>query len=487
MKKIFTICLALALGTSAVFAQQENKATINATVQASKQEGDQLVVELELDGSPLNLSAPEYVVVTPLVTDGTHEVVLDDILWSGRNHAKVYNRNVALGVQDPAEYYAVRKAAGNSDKTVAYRRTVPYQKWMDNARVMLREKWYACNEGMNQLALADLGAVVPTAVVPVVIPDPIYYYMEPEREPRKIRTELSDIYLNFPVNLVVIYPEYMNNTAELAKAEEMVRRLNNDKNLQIEDILIEGYASPEGSVPSNFRLSEGRAAALKNYLLPRIENSDRLPFRYKSGGEDWDGPIALLEQASFPGRDELLVAMRTSDRSDASEMALRNIGGGAPYRTMLKDIYPKVRRVACTITYSVREFTVEEAKEILKTNPELLSAYELYQVACSYPEGSAEALQALALAAQLYPDNDTALINAATAALAVGEPARAAHLLGSVTAKNAAYNHAYGLLMLRQGNLAEAEQAFNRALNAGVEPARHNLSVIQLKRDQDEK
>ncbi len=68
-----------------------------------------------------------------------------------------------------------------------------------------------------------------------------------------------------------IRPEYMNNPKELGKIRAMIDDLKNDANVNVKRLDIIGYASPEGTLEANRRLSEGRAMALRNYLATQYD------------------------------------------------------------------------------------------------------------------------------------------------------------------------------------------------------------------------
>ena len=75
----------------------------------------------------------------------------------------------------------------------------------------------------------------------------------------------------------------MNNPIELKKISSMLAEVKNDTAITIRGISVIGYASPEGSVLFNKQLSEGRAKALVNYLLPRFPFSKEL-YKVEYGG-----------------------------------------------------------------------------------------------------------------------------------------------------------------------------------------------------------
>ena len=106
--------------------------------------------------------------------------------------------------------------------------------------------------------------------------------------------------------------------------------------------------------------------------------------------------------------------------------------GGTPYGYLLKYIFPSLRVAICKVNYEVRDFSVEEAKEIIKTRPQNLSLNEMFLVANTYPTGSQEFIDVFETAVRMYPQSEIANINAATAALSRNELVSAERYLGMV-------------------------------------------------------
>ena len=88
-----------------------------------------------------------------------------------------------------------------------------------------------------------------------------------------------------------------------------------------------------------------------------------------------------------------------------------------PYRSMLKEIYPGLRKVNCKIDYTVVNFDVEQGRIIIRENPKYLSLNEMYQVANSYPKGSKDFVNVFDIAVRMYPTDQVANLNAAAVAL----------------------------------------------------------------------
>lgn len=79
------------------------------------------------------------------------------------------------------------------------------------------------------------------------------------------------------------------------------------------------------------------------------------------------------------------------------KLKLREFRGGIPYQYLLRSVYPKLRVAICKVNYEVKNFKVDEAREVFKKRPQNLSLNEMFLVANSYPENSLEFLEVLRL------------------------------------------------------------------------------------------
>ena len=114
---------------------------------------------------------------------------------------------------------------------------------------------------------------------------PIVAYIQPTVEVVKNRSEQYEAHLDFPVNKSVILTDFMNNHSELVNIHSMFDKIQNDKNLTVQSISIEGFASPEGPLAFNEQLSKKRAEALKDYLVKNEKASAKL-YKVTFGGAE---------------------------------------------------------------------------------------------------------------------------------------------------------------------------------------------------------
>lgn len=231
---------------------------------------------------------------------------------------------------------------------------------------------------------------------------PAVAFVSPAVEAVKNRAEEGRAYLDFPVNQTRIYPDYRRNPSELAAIKRTVDVVKNDANTTITEIDIVGYASPEGRYAANARLAQGRAEALKNYVMSEYGFKADL-FKVNSVPEDWAGLREYVTKNALPLKDEILSIIDKNENDyDVKEGCIKALDGGKVYATLLQDCYPALRHSDYTVRYVVRGFNVEEAKQIIRTRPQQLSLQEMFLVAQTYEKGSNEFNEVFDVAVRMF-------------------------------------------------------------------------------------
>lgn len=174
----------------------------------------------------------------------------------------------------------------------------------------------------------------------------------------------------------------------------------------------------------------------------------------------------------------LNIIHNTSDIARRKE-EIKRVGGGIPYREMLKDLYPALRKVNCRIDYTIANFKVDEGKEIIKTQPQYLSLNEMYLVANTYPQGWWRFYQVFVIAVRMYPDDEVANLNAAAVALSKKDLPDARKYLDKSNKQTAEYATTMASTIYWAAIKAQAIVEFTKAAQNGNEAARHNLGEIE--------
>lgn len=135
------------------------------------------------------------------------------------------------------------------------------------------------------------------------------------------------------------------------------------------------------------------------------------------GGENWDGLVKALEAGDMDYKEEVLAIIDNYPLETERKAKLKQLQSGMPYQYLLRNVYPRLRVAVCKVNFNVKNFDVEEAKEVIKTRPQNLSLNEMFMVANSYPAGSHEFVDVFEVAVRMYPENEIANMNAAAAAI----------------------------------------------------------------------
>lgn len=481
--------------TTASFAQDQKrsyKGDITVTPLDLKQRGDSLYVAMDFKMNRINVDSRRSAEFIPVLVSPTKTLKLPKVSVKGRNNYKNYRRaQVLMSQKQKAAYnrnspYAVEKGYRRRTAELNYRYAMPYETWMADARLDLQRDDCGCGN-THTMAMERLVDNVSIEKVIIIEPyriTPSLAYVQPVVESVKRRDVAAEAQLDFAVGKTDIRTEYMNNPFELAKIRKMIDELNGDKNIEVKGIKIIGYASPEGSLVTNKRLSEGRANALKNHLATRYDFPKDM-YSIEFGGENWDGLIKALQAGDYDYKDAVLAIIENTTIENGREKKIMDYKGGVPYRQMLKEIFPSLRIAICKVDYNVKNFDASEAKEVFKTTPQHLSLNEMYAVANQYEKGSQEFNDVFETAVRMFPNDETANLNAAASALARKDLVSAERYLGKIRSKVRIpeYDNAMGVLEMLKGNYDKAEEYLNAAKQAGLAEAQTNLDEIAKKRE----
>ena len=393
MKKAI-ICSIILLTAGLFVTEAKAQTTVHAgeirvTQNRFEQQGDSLYIEMNFDLNGLTVGSNQAFTLTPVIEAGKEVKELPSVIVNGKRRSKAYQRSLYFnnGV-DPFPAYTTLVVNKRTREKVNYKVVVPYEAWMQDAVLNLRESFYDGIEqrliSVNMLAknlkwdAAQKGKVQIVAPTPKFTPTPVaeaapVIVKENTGAKVKIVANTSKVeeqhpvvqekagntyakegsaYLDYPQSRTQIIPDYRNNREELAKIRATLDEIRNNPAYEITGIYLTGYASPEGTYEQNEKLSRGRTLELRNYLL------DRYPLRrdhYHMDwvAEDWTGLKKMITQFGMPDKDRVLYIINTVGIFEGREKQLMDLNNGTPYRYMMKEFFPKLRRVDYKITYKL--------------------------------------------------------------------------------------------------------------------------------------
>ena len=496
MKHLYSSIILLMLAFRPVVVHADNKTSYLPEIDIHNKEVVRQNREIELkmvvDLSHLKLRTQHTIALLPVLVsgDGSREAAFPPVVIDGKTRSKVYLRAQRLESVELPPYHdgsaqTIIRRSNGKEQSYDYRAVIPYERWMLDGRIELREHvsgCAGCEEGRMEQPIPEaekaLAAFIPHYRLDMIAPVP---------EAVKRRAEVRVARLQFRQDSYKIDPGFKNNRAELDTVSNSIELVKKNTDVRIIGIYITGYASPEGSMAHNMALSENRAKALADYIR-RYDAIAPEMLHVDWKGEDWEGFVRVL--GDFPNllkRDEVYeIIERYPDERDFCELQLQKLVPPTIYHRLLTEIYPALRRNEYRIEYNVRNFNLEEARRMVDERPDLLSLSEMYKVADSYGKGTPGYDKVMATALRYFPASPSALNENAVNAISREEYAKAVELLekSEVTARSAELLSTLGVAYAGAGQYDKAEDVFRRASEAGSATARHNLEEVRQVIDQ---
>ena len=475
-KNLFIVCVA-ALSISA--SQAQNAVTTNGVRISDiemERSGNHLNVGMTLDMSDLHVRSNRSLQITPIVTNGNEIYQLPAVVIDGRRRSIVHKRE-EMEFVDPTNTYIRRY--NRTEQATEYDVQVPYEAWMDNSELILREEWTSCHDAAlseELIAIAEISqpqsqpsTTTPTSSISTL---PRMAYAIPTTSDAT-QSEQSSIDILFAVNQSNINAAFMDNKEQI---DELRKALANSSD--IKEIHLTGYASPEGPYEFNKALAARRAESVKKYLANNNlgATTDVIVHSYPA---NWDEVKRLLNDTYIENWQGITAIIDDASISAADKNSAIRKKYPVEYEFMLRSWYPKLRMTDITINHKKRDLSVNEAKRILRNNPSQLSLEDIYMIALTYEKGSKEWDEIILLAVENYPQSPEARVNAANVAMANGDYAKAAQYLQGLPTNMPEAINSRGILAMSQGNYAEALNLFEQAQRAGVSEAAYNITLVR--------
>ena len=415
MNKVLAVAMVAICATFTLAAEDTvvkiaaDKATVVVTDMTVSDNGSALNASYTIEVAPGLVPDCASIILTPVIKKGSEKFIPEVILINGKNVCK-HEKWLDCKLFEVVEPKNVRCFhADGSPIKIESSYSIPMKDWMDDAEfdVVSQKVTYESNcikgfPGSEYICPVPFKTFVPEPMpIKVVRPD---YSVK-----HAIKTRLY-----YPVNGTAEIDSYFENAEALA----ILDALDKD-NFTVKSIDIEGWASPESSVAYNQALSLKRAATVKN-IISRKFKFDEAIFTTQGNGEFWDYVLAYIDNADDAtieaSREQLQKAIADNDNLDKREAAIKAIAGGKPYRAIFNATYPRSRFAECTVNYNIRQFNLETAKLLYKSNPATLTAddYATWLLQAYDKSVAAKALE-------LYPEDKDLNAVAAQHAAQAGE------------------------------------------------------------------
>ena len=253
--------------------------------------------------------------------------------------------------------------------------------------------------------------------------------------------------------------KFLVNQANLRKSElasnsvkdfvEMLRKINREhESLNLRNVEVLGYASPEGDYAVNDRLANQRQAVSEDFVKGQMKQarvSGDVTSRYTA--EDWEGFQKLVASSNIQDKDVILRVLSMYQDPEQREQQIRNMSEG--FRELADGILPELRRARMIINYETVGRSDEQLKQQYAADPTKLTLDELlYTATLDEDPVTREAIYQKA--AELFPNDYRAKNNV-------------------------------GVMEMIRGNELNALDNFQEAINKGKQPEAYaNMALMSL-------
>ncbi len=273
--------------------------------------------------------------------------------------------------------------------------------------------------------------------------------------------------------------KFLVNQANIRKSElksnsvkdfvDMLKKINADKErLNIQNVEIQAYASPEGGYDFNNKLSAKRQNVTEDYVSDQLKATNvetGIDAHYTA--QDWEGFKQLVSVSNIQDKDLIIRVLEMYKDPEEREKQIRNMSAG--FQELTKGILPELRRSRMIINYETIGRSDEEILKQYKDDASALSVEELLYAA-TLVDTNAEKTDIYKKTASLYKNDARAYNNLASMAMLNGDVDAAKKYVSQAISVNPKQAEAYannGLLKLVDGQISAAETDIAKASTLG--------------------
>ena len=449
-----------------VMALQIEQVTVVAKMRSIPERNGRVVLDFIVTLPRQLLGKSRSVVITPILHKPDESVALEDLVIRGGRFSLLQERdywqyetyverfrpdtvgreaafNRFVKFPYPEDVRLDSLVEGRSTVTYYYSQAVKTDETSKKMLVTLQGQVLAVDDSAYRLPPSDTLSYVVSSMLSFVDTVPRYRIKVID----KFVTVEDRNYIQFFVGDTRVVDTLGDNRRQLDKISGLMRQIVEQQEFWVDTITLTAASSPEGAYAFNDRLSQGRAAALKRYLVRRYGRSIDTMLIVRWVAENWPELTQRIRtDKSIENREAILALIASEKNPDRREQAIR-LRFPKEYAYIRSVIYPQLRAV--NFRYSLRRKGM--VKDTIHTT-ELDTAYAR----------GVQLLQKRKYAKALYILNDYNDRNTVVAHLSLDHNERAMELLATMP-KDAVTEYLRAIACSRLGRKAEGREHFLEA------------------------
>ena len=449
-----------------VMALQIEQVTVVAKMRSIPERNGRVVLDFIVTLPKELLGKSRSVVITPILHKPDESVALEDLVIRGGRFSLLQERdywqyetyverfrpdtvgreaafNRFVKFPYPEDVRLDSLVEGRSTVTYYYSQEVKTDETSKKMLVTLQGQVLAVDDSAYCLPPSDTLSYVVSSMISFVDTVPRYRIKVID----KFVTVEDRNYIQFFVGDTRVVDTLGDNRRQLDKITGLMRQIVEQQEFWVDTITLTAASSPEGAYAFNDRLSQGRAAALKRYLVRRYGKSIDTMLIVRWAAEDWtELTNRIRTDREIGNRDAILELIAEEKNPDRREQAIRQ-QFSKEYAYIRSVIYPQLRAV--NFRYNLRRKGM--VKDTIHTT----------ELDTTYTRG-VELLRKRKYAKALYILNDYNDRNTVVAHLSLDHNERAMELLATMP-KDAVTEYLRAIACSRLGRKAEGRKHFLEA------------------------
>ena len=449
-----------------VMALQIEQVTVVAKMRSIPERNGRVVLDFIVTLPKQLLGRSRSVVITPILHKPDESVPLEDLVIRGgrfsllqqrdywqyetyieRFRPDTVGREVAFNrfvkFPYPEDVRLDSLVESRSTVTYYYSQEVKTDETSKKMLVTLQGQVLAVDDSAYRLPPSDTLSYIVSSMLSFVDTVPRYRI----RIVDKYLTVEDRNYIQFFVGDTRVVDTLGDNWRQLDKITGLMRQIVEQQEFWVDTITLTAASSPEGAYAFNDRLSQGRAQALKRYLVRRYGRSIDTMLIVRWVAENWPELTQRIRtDKSIENREAILALIASEKNPDRREQAIR-LRFPKEYAYIRSVIYPQLRAV--NFRYNLRRKGM--VKDTIHTT----------ELDTTYARG-VELLQKRKYAKALYILNDYNDRNTVVAHLSLDHNERAMELLAAMP-EDAATEYLRAIACSRLGRKEEGRRHFLEA------------------------
>jgi len=358
---------------------------------------------------------------------------------------------------------------------------VPYKKEMKKSELVVRIKATRGKTVLDFDPVKIADGVIATSTLVDVHGKPVFMQDKYERViPESVMADIHYLINQYDLRSTELKAE------DIQLLKDYIKKVNEDPNRQFKNVQVSSYASPDGKLDFNEKLSGQRGTTADKFIKSEFAKIEAAKaggfFNATTTAEDWDGFKAELEKSNVKDKDLILRVLSMYSDPEVREREIRNMS--AAFEVLKTDILPRLRRSKMSVNVDLVGRSDEEILAQYKADPKALSLEELLRAGSLTTDKNAK-LAVYQTTAQAFPSCIRAHNNIGCCFISLDKADEAIAALEKAKAidNNDVVKNNMAVAYLLKGDYTKAEEIYN-TMTAATAESKKGLGGLAIMKGQ---